>query len=177
MGTNLNYFSHDSSGSIRPAAEQAVLALGYQRQLAALTNPDCPTLVIFGDGLLPGAEFKVTFTQIMCGVADSRNWSLTQAPIPRHLSTHENAALATVQMIPKAMPGSTNRAHTRKITEMARKAYHALAEGWDYVKEYGPAVASSAGRLLSKVGMEDVGAVLTDLGSAGSLAEVAALLI
>lgn len=176
--SSLNNFYFDQAGAARTAAQQRAISINAQQTMARLTDIDCPTLVFFADGLQDSATFKITFTQVMCGIADSRSWSLSRSPsmIAYEHQVHEDAVQAVIQAVPKAMSGATSRSISRSLASRAKDAYHFLVKKWDTIAPHVPAIANSVGNFLAKAGIPEVGELMADIGSAGSLAEVAGLL-
>lgn len=175
---NMSNFLYDQAGVARTALDQAALSKGLQKTLAAANSIDCPYLVIFGDGLVAGAQYKIVCTQVMCGIADSRNWSLSRPAIPKMMtSVEEKAAIMVAKSLPKAMASRTDRSHTRGIAKAAKSAYHWLSNNWQKVAQFAPMASRAAQSALSEAGLPEVAGFLADLGSAASAAEIGALLI
>lgn len=178
--SNLNDFLF-ATGSVtpRPATEQMLISSHLQQKLAAAGSPDSPVLVFFAEGLVAGANFQITFSQVLCGISDTRAWSLSRPHALRSLapSNSELAALVAAQSIPRAIPFKAHGSFLKSIAKAAQQVYHKLEGTAGFIKKHGPNLARGASFLANKLDMPEVAGFLDSVGGATSLAEVADLLL
>lgn len=135
---------------------------------------DDPYLIAIFSGLPASVSDLITVEWVVNyeAIPDERTWSLA-TPLAPMSSEGPELARAVVASMPASHPGSEHSGFASKIAGIATKAY----AGIKTALSAGRAIAPHAGDLLSSIGMEDAGSVVSQLGGVESLAELGALLL